>query len=224
MRDRPTNIIYMLKQTLWAKILMAQWWLWRSEKDVSMNVLFLWDITEIMATIPLIGCTDNECNPWSPWKQAARKQGEEHSWSQLNNSSAHEPARQALLGQCFGTVNSQDFLPFTLKTFRVAKLPASAHQLLLPRSHWPRRLQGRLYQWVSCYPRALGFPRERFRVENSLSPLFLPLGLRQPCKTIHTVSASRGPSQPFLYLRKDWEIWCTTVSLHSFSWMKRECL
>lgn len=74
---------------------------------------------------------------------------------------------------------------------------------------------------VGILSMGIGLYTEKFRVETSLSPLFLPLGLRQPCITVHTVSASCGPSQLLLYLRKAWEIWCITVRLHSFSWIKR---
>lgn len=122
---------------------MVQWGLWRTEKAVSMSVLFLWDITEIMATITLIGCTDNDCNPWSPWKQAARKQGEEHIWNQLNSSSTHEPARQALLGRCFGT-HGDIWTPrtFFLSPWKPSEsqnfhpLPSSSSSSPVPPSSW----------------------------------------------------------------------------------------
>lgn len=156
----------MLKQKLWAKILMVQWWLWRSEKAVSMSMLFLWNITEIMATITLIGCTDNECNPRSPWKQSARKQGEERSWSWLNRGSAHEPARRASLGRCFGVMGTHElpglssFHPENSQWQNSQPLPSSSSPSPSPPSpsHQPGGLQGRLYQWVSCYPWASDFP------------------------------------------------------------------
>ena len=117
-----------------------------------------------------------------------------------------------------GHMNSQDFLPFTLKTLS-GKTPNHCpaaplhHQALLPPSHWPRGLQGRLYQWVSCYPRASDFPQGG----NQAVSIIPPPRSQTAMRTIHTVSASCGPSQPFLYLRKDWEIWCTIVRLRSFS-------
>lgn len=103
------------------------------------------------------------------------------------------------------------------KTFTLCPATPLHHQSLLPPGHWPRGLQRRLHQWVSCYPQALGFPRERFGAENSLSPLFLPLGPPRSLTAVQNHTHCFSPFQLFLYLRKDREIWCTTVRRHSFS-------
>lgn len=110
---------------------MAKPWLWRSKKPMSLSMLFPWDITEIIETISLIGCTDNECNPWSPWKQAARKQGEEHSWNWLSSGSTHGAKQASTAGETFWH-NRDPWIPrtFFLSPYKFPKLPSSAWQLL----------------------------------------------------------------------------------------------
>ena len=132
-------------------------------------------------------------------------------------------------GWCFGTVGTHElpglssFHPENFQWQNSQLQPSSSSLSPSPPSPWSlaQRTAEKALPVGILLSVGIGHSIERLMVETSLSPLFLSLGLRQPCITIHTVSASCGPSQSFLYLRKDWEIWCTAVKLHSLSWMKR---
>lgn len=185
---------------------MAKPWLWRSKKPMSLSMLFPWDITEIIETISLIGCTDNECNPWSPWKQAARKQGEEHSWNWLSSGSTHGAKQASTAGETFWH-NRDPWIPrtFFLSPYKFPKLPSSAWQLLpttkpsFPTVAGPRECREGTAGRTRPSSGIRHIPTKRFGGGNQ--PVSVVLDMRQPCITTHLVSASHGPCQPLLYLR-----------------------
>lgn len=123
----------------------------------------------------------------------------------------------------WGHMNSQDFLPFTLKTFRVAKLPPSAQQLLpiTSPSFLPVTGPGDCREGsASGYPairRHWAFPERGSGWKTACLHYSSPLGPPRSLIAMQNHTPCFSPFQLFLHLRKDREIWCATVRRHSFS-------